>query len=160
MTFKWAETVGTLALIASGSVLCYAAFRRSLHRALAGRQQETDHRLAALAATIKSLEDKVAELSKIPELRASTAPEFEMAEVFKQADAPVAAAVEQSDEREDEEVPSEVMPVLAAAATAFLGKEVRIVSARKLQSPRQGMSAWSQQGRVFVQASHNRWARG
>ena len=49
----------------------------------------------------------------------------------------------------------EMMPVLAAAAAELLGKKVRILSARKLEAPRQGLSPWSQQGRVFVQASHN-----
>jgi hypothetical protein len=160
MTLKWAEMAGTVALIAGGSVICYAVFRRSLHRALAEQQQETERQFAALGATIERLEDKVAELSRIPELPASTAPEFTMAEVSEEADAPAAAAVEQSDKGEDEEVPREMMPVLAAAATAFLGREVRILSAKKLQSPRQGLSPWSQQGRVFVQASHNLRARG
>ena len=96
--------------------------------------------------------------------------EFQAKQIFRQAgiavphgivaDAPAAAAVEQSDKGEDEEVPREMMPVLAAAATAFLGREVRILSAKKLQSPRQRLSPWSQQGRVFVQASHNLRARG
>ena len=43
----------------------------------------------------------------------------------------------------------------AAAVTAFLGKKVRIRSAKTLQSPYEIVNPWSQQGRVFVQASHN-----
>ena len=50
--------------------------------------------------------------------------------------------------------------VIAAAVTAFLGKKVRIRSAKMLQSPYEIVNPWSQQGRVFVQASHNLRSRG
>lgn len=43
--------------------------------------------------------------------------------------------------------------VLSAAVAAFLGKRARIRSARLVGPDRS--SAWAQQGRVFVQASHN-----
>jgi len=44
--------------------------------------------------------------------------------------------------------------ILAAAVTAFLGKKVRIRSAKMLYA-HESFNAWSQQGRVVVQASHN-----
>src|SRR4051812_29564146 len=52
-----------------------------------------------------------------------------------------------------EELAHETLVVIAAAVSAFLGKSVRLRSARLIQ-PVEG-SAWAQQGRVFVQASHN-----
>jgi methylmalonyl-CoA carboxyltransferase large subunit len=51
-----------------------------------------------------------------------------------------------------EAISEEIMLVIAAAVAAFLGKSARVRSARYLQ---EGQSSWAQQGRVFVQASHN-----
>ncbi len=45
----------------------------------------------------------------------------------------------------------EILMVLTAAVAAFLGKKARIRRA----SPMPSMNSWAQQGRVFVQASHN-----
>jgi hypothetical protein len=55
---------------------------------------------------------------------------------------------------EGEEIPPEVLAVIAAAATAFLGRNFRLRSV-ELQSPQESVSRWSRQGRAFVQASHN-----
>jgi len=52
-------------------------------------------------------------------------------------------------------VSPELLVVMAAAVTAFLGKKVRIRSARMLQSPYEIINPWAQQGRVTVQASHH-----
>lgn len=52
-----------------------------------------------------------------------------------------------------EEVSPEIIMVLTAAVAAFLGKRARIRSARLVRTA--PSSAWAQQGRVFVQASHN-----
>ena len=53
-----------------------------------------------------------------------------------------------------EEVTPEILMVLSAAVAAFLGKRARIRGARPSQTAASS-SAWAQQGRVFVQASHN-----
>ncbi len=53
-----------------------------------------------------------------------------------------------------EELSPEILMVLSAAVAAFLGKRARIRSAR-LRTGQDPSSAWAQQGRVFVQASHN-----
>ena len=53
------------------------------------------------------------------------------------------------------EVAPEVLLVIAAAVSAFLGKKVRIRSARLLQTPYELINPWAQQGRVVIQASHN-----
>jgi methylmalonyl-CoA carboxyltransferase large subunit len=52
-----------------------------------------------------------------------------------------------------EEVSPETIVILSAAVAAFLGKRARIKSARLVRTA--PSSAWAQQGRVFVQASHN-----
>ena len=52
-----------------------------------------------------------------------------------------------------EEVSPEMIMVLTAAVAAFLGKRARIRGARLVRPA--PSSAWAQQGRVFVQASHN-----
>ncbi len=52
-----------------------------------------------------------------------------------------------------EEISPEILMVLSAAVAAFFGKKAKIRRARVAASP--GSSAWAQQGRVFVQASHN-----
>jgi methylmalonyl-CoA carboxyltransferase 12S subunit len=52
------------------------------------------------------------------------------------------------------EITPEILMVLTAAVSAFLGKKAKIRRARVAQYA--GLSsAWAQQGRVFVQASHN-----
>jgi hypothetical protein len=60
---------------------------------------------------------------------------------------------------ESEEISPDTLLIIAAAVTAFLGKKVRVRSAKMLQSPYEIVNPWAQQGRVFVQASHN-LARG
>jgi methylmalonyl-CoA carboxyltransferase 12S subunit len=52
-----------------------------------------------------------------------------------------------------DEVSPEILMVLSAAVAAFLGKKARIRGARMLRPI--DANAWAQQGRVFVQASHN-----
>jgi hypothetical protein len=54
-------------------------------------------------------------------------------------------------------VSPEILVVIAAAVSSFLGKKIRIRSARMMQTPYEIVNPWSQQGRVSVQASH--WLR-
>ena len=54
----------------------------------------------------------------------------------------------------DATVTPETLAVIAASITAFLGKKVRIRSARALETP-YGVQRWARQGRLTVQASHN-----
>jgi methylmalonyl-CoA carboxyltransferase large subunit len=68
--------------------------------------------------------------------------------------APVAAIAPKPPEPEVvEEVSPEIILVLTAAVAAFLGKRARIRGARLVRTA--PSNAWAQQGRVFVQASHN-----
>ena len=64
------------------------------------------------------------------------------------APAPVAAA-------SAIEVSPDVVAILAASITAFLGKKVRIRSAKMLQTPYEIVNPWAQRGRVFIHASRN-----
>jgi hypothetical protein len=111
-----------------------------------------DDQLTELAGALKALEAKIAELGKIAEKPAEAAPEVEV-------EAPVAAAP-QAVQQENEEVTPETLVVIAAAVTAFLGKKVRIRSAKMVRQPREAVSAWSQHGRALVHSSHNPRARG
>ena len=66
-----------------------------------------------------------------------------------------AAAAMESGRPEKEGTPPEMLAVIAATVTAFLGTNLRIRSARLLQSPDAAVSRWTQQGRASVLASHN-----
>lgn len=68
----------------------------------------------------------------------------------KPASAAAAAAVPASSE-----VGAETIAILAAAVTSFLGKKVRIRSAKMLQTPYEIVNPWAQRGRVIIHASRN-----
>ena len=107
-----------------------------------GLLHELQDQIAALAQSVRSLETQLAEQAKtISALNAHLAtPHGVPAAEAKAADTGISP---------------ELLLVIAAAVTSFLGKKVRIRSARLMQSPPEAISAWAQQGRVFVQASHN-----
>jgi len=68
------------------------------------------------------------------------------------------AALEARHVTEDRDRESEVDPdtlaVLAAVVTSFLGKRVRIRSARQVTPGRPGAPAWARHGRAAIQTSH------
>src|SRR5208282_6274545 len=128
-------------LVAAGCAVSYAVSRRKLRRTLADRQQATDRQLSDLARTIRSLEARVAEMNRPPALP------LVAAEVI---DLEASASPEQQAAHfENEELPPETMAILTVVAAEFLGRKVRILSAKLLESPVEVVSAWSQQGRVF-----------
>jgi 3-oxoacyl-ACP reductase-like protein len=134
-----------------------ADLQRTFQREIAELRLETERQLNALTSALKALETHVAELSAAV-ARSAAAPVAASAPSVKvAASAPAATAVVP---KKDEEIAPEMMIVLAAAVTAFLGKKVRIRSTKMLQSPYEIVNPWSQQGRVFVQASHNLRSRG
>ena len=53
-----------------------------------------------------------------------------------------------------------VVSVIAAAAAAFVGRKVRILSVRLLDEANGDSSAWASQGRDMIQSSHNVVQRG
>jgi methylmalonyl-CoA carboxyltransferase large subunit len=102
------------------------------------RQLAIERQLGELAGAVKALQARVVELSQ----PAAAVPSVGVKAAAK------------------EEVTPEILVVIAAAVTAFLGKKVRIRSAKLLQSPYEVVNPWSQQGRAIVQASHHPRIRG
>jgi hypothetical protein len=102
------------------------------------RQQATESQLSELTAAVKALEARLAELTK-----------------------PTPAAVANPAAAPKEEVTPELLVVIAAAVTAFLGKKVRIRSAQ-LHRPASSQQAnpWTLQGRVAIHSSHRPRLRG
>ena len=147
MALNWADLAALVVLVAVGWVVSYTGMRRALRRAVAARQLDAESQLRALASAVETLQTRVAELSETREPQATVATGFDLEAAAETTDEVV--------ELEDGEITAEIMAVIAAAATAFLGKKVRILSAKLLESPQEVVNAWSQQGRVFVQASHN-----
>lgn len=134
-----------------------ADLQRKFQQEIAELRLETERQLNALTSALKALETHVAELSAAV-ARSAAAPVAASAPSVKvAASAPASTAAVP---KKDEEIAPEMMIVLAAAVTAFLGKKVRIRSTKMLQSPYEIVNPWSQQGRVFVQASHNLRSRG
>jgi len=66
---------------------------------------------------------------------------------------PVSPPPKPAEPEQTGEVAPETILILSAAVAAFLGKRARIRSARLVRTA--PSNAWAQQGRVFVQASHN-----
>ena len=108
----------------------------ALIQAISDRQQASERQLSELSAAVKALEATIATLAK---------PAAVLAAPAKAAQAAPAKV----------SVSPEILVILAAAATSFLGKEVRIREARKLFSHGEGLNPWAQHGRAFIQASHN-----
>ena len=109
-----------------------------LIQAVSERQRAAQGQLSELAAVFKALEARVAELSQ-PE---------------------AILVAKEAVHREKEEVTPEMLVVIAAAVTAFLGKKVRIRSAKMLRPALEGANPWSLQGRISVHASHHLRFRG
>ena len=59
-----------------------------------------------------------------------------------------------------DEVTPEILKVIQTAATMFLGKKVRIISVKARPTMDANSSAWANQGRDMIQASHNLVQRG
>ena len=135
-------------LVGAGCGLVYVGLWFMLRTAGSERQQTTDLQLNALAAEVEALKARVVELGKAPAA-------VSVAEAKAET-----VAVKPAERREDEVVTPEMLVVMAAAVTAFLGKKVRIRSAKMLRQPRETANLWSQQGRMLIHASHSPRLRG
>ena len=131
-------------LLGTGCAAVYAALSRAMRCAIAERQMEMERQINAMAATIKALQGRVAELGRLQAERA------QHGEVVAEARAEKAV----NEESEKEPMKPQTLATLTAAATAFLGKKARIRAARPLAAE-ESATAWAQQGRVIVQTSHN-----
>ncbi|MFP4362068.1 MAG: hypothetical protein ACLFTG_15540 [Alphaproteobacteria bacterium] len=58
------------------------------------------------------------------------------------------------DAAKDAEVSPETLVMLAAAVTSYLGKRVRIRSARQVAPGQEGGPTWARHGRAAIQTSH------
>jgi len=125
-------------------VAIYAGLERAMRRAVRERQGDMERQLNAMTTTMKALQARVAELSRLQAAR------VQEAEVVA-----ISAAAENSGETRTSPVKPEIVAVLTAAATAFLGKKARVQSAQLLPTAQENGGAWAQQGRVIVQTSHN-----
>jgi hypothetical protein len=67
----------------------------------------------------------------------------------------MAAPDEEAVRPNEEEIPAEIVAVIAAAAAVFLGTRFRIRSFELLHPEHESASRWMRQGRTFLQASHN-----
>jgi len=130
------------AIAVAGCVVIYVAALRAFRRTIAEQQQAANRQLNALAMTVKALQARVAELGGTEKAGAET----ELAEGT--ADAPKNTAGEDSGE-----LKPETLAAISAAATVFLGQKAHIRPA--LPAAQDAVGAWAQQGRVFVQTSHN-----
>ena len=54
-----------------------------------------------------------------------------------------------------DEITTEIVAVVQAAANEFLGKRVRILSIKILPDSKRDLGRWLQRGRDTIQASHN-----
>ena len=149
MKIHWTEWAILTALVGAACVAIYAGLTRAMRRAVAEQQRETDRQLNAMATTVKALQARVAELGG------------QEAAPAEQAESTATSDVAENEAGQKQESPQpEVVAVLTAAATTFLGKKARIRSAQLAPAEQSSAGAWAQQGRVSVQTSHNLRPRG
>lgn len=137
-------TVLAVALLAAALIYLLSRAERA-----SVAQQKIETEIQQLTGAVRALESRIAELVQAPLASPRLAPVATPATA-----APVPAPVLLT-KKSEEEISPELLVVMAAAVTVFLGKTVRIRSAKMLQSPYEIVNPWAQQGRVFVQASHN-----
>ena len=150
--FQSAISMGSVGVAIAASAVTGLVFflvlRRSIERQLKEINREFERRLDLLTITRQS-EQQPAEPRSIPGAAEGPVPERHAAPTPLPKTEPARA----------EEITPEALLVIAAAVTAYLGKAVRIRSARMLYA-HESFNAWSQQGRAVVQASHNLAHRG
>ena len=138
-----------IAASAATGLVFFLVLRRSIERRLEEINREFERRVDLLTTTRQS-EQQPAEPRSIPAAAQQPVPAERHA-------APTLLL--KTEPARTEEITPETLLVIAAAVTAYLGKAVRIRSARMLYA-HESFNAWSQQGRAVVQASHNLAHRG
>ena len=149
MKLHWMEWSVVTAVVGVACMAVYAAMARAMRRAVAEKQRETERQLSAMATTVNALQARVAELGG---LNAMPAPQGE--------NAANSIPAENKDGQKQESPEPEIVAVLTAAASTFLGKKAHVRSAQVTPAERSSAGAWAQQGRAFVQTSHNPRSRG
>lgn len=154
MAQGWSEWAWLVAIVAAAMAGSWFVSQRRLRKAMQQCRREWEQQVSALDEAIRGLEARLAEM------RASGDASLRPLE----SGAQISAAEEPGgDEAERETAAPEVQAAIAAAAVAFVGENARVRAAARVQST-EPVSAWSQQGRVTVQTSHNlrpsRWSNG
>lgn len=149
MRSNWSDLgLGLASFFLGGAIVTVFAVRRRLLRRAQAEQQAANDKIAALTATVEILHARIAELNRREHDRLTE-------DENRPAESPGSESTGEnfSGETADPLKP-EMIAVISAAATAFLGKSARIRSA-KLVPDQAPTSAWTQQGRAIVHSSHN-----
>jgi uncharacterized protein len=153
MKLHWTDWAAITVIAGAGCAAIYAGLHagltRAMRRAVRERQRDMERQLNAMATTVKALQARVAELSR---LQAARVQEAEVAVISTSA--------ETTGQAKHAQTKPEIVAALTAAATAFLGKKARVRSAQLLPNAQDSVGAWAQQGRMIVQTSHNPRQRG
>jgi hypothetical protein len=157
MKLQWTDWAAMTVIAGAGCAAIYAGLHagltRAMRRAVRERQRDVERQMDAMAATVKALQARVAELSRLQGARAEEAGGAVMATAAETAGQSGGRAKQAQTE-------PEIVAALTAAATVFLGKKARVRSAQLLPSAQESAGAWAQRGRVIVQTSHNPRQRG
>jgi hypothetical protein len=140
----WTDIALLLAVALAGCVVTYVVLQHLIRQSISNEQAEIHRKLLALAGTLHALEVRLAELRDSAAGFAPAKTEAAQAEL----------AEEPGVEGDPEPIAPEILATITAATAAFLGQDAQIRSIKPLPA-QQAVSPWSQQGRVFVQASHN-----
>jgi len=149
LKLHWTEWLVVTAVVGVACMAVYAAMARAMRRAVAEKQRETERQLSAMATTLNALQARVAELGG---LNAMPAP------WGGSASDSIPAKNEGGQKQKSPE--PEIVAVLTAAASTFLGKKAQVRSAQLAPAEPGSAGAWAQQGRAFAQTSHNPRSRG
>ncbi len=151
-----ANVVTIVALLVATFLLSYLVAQHTLKQANENAREQLELRLAGLTSAIADLELRVAELTHATDaLAAAGARSRTPASAVAHDPKAATATAMEAPPKTEAEIPVETLILISAAVTSFLGKKVRIRSAKMLQSPYEIVNPWAQQGRVIVQASHN-----
>lgn len=152
MSINWADLAMIAAMVAAGCGVSAWLLLGRLERASGKRNQELERQLGALDDAVRAVETRLGEMHSSAVQRIAAEAEAE----------PMSESIEEQP-LAGEPVAPEIQAAIAAAAVAVAGPGARIRSLRSLDA-HPGASAWSQQGRMIVQSSHNvrpeRVARG
>jgi DNA-binding protein H-NS len=141
MHFDTGTLAIVLAILSMGvAVTCLAALAK-MRRALAEQQQEASRQLSEQLSELNAKLSALAEHAEVV-----SAPQIVTSITASAEPVSVHPATEEQDE---------LLAAVTAAAAAFVERKARINSIRELHAEPESGSAWSQQGRVFVQSSHN-----
>ena len=151
-----ANVVTIVGLIAASFLISYLIAQHTVRQARENARAQLELRLGGLTNAIADLEARMSELNIAIAAMSVPAANSQAPGTAEESAAAIAnGEASQPPAHQDAEVSTEVLILISAAVTAFLGKKVRIRSAKMLQSPYEIVNPWAQQGRVIMQASHN-----